>query len=642
MIIGGTNEQAVVGFITTRFRELKDARSEKEDIWMDCVRAYLSEFSAVWDERRNQEGRSTRFMPLSFDAVETLTANISSITTPDDRWIHPEPAISGALKYDDESSEEIRALLLQQLGKMGFRRQYLQLLKQCAITGSCPYLVGWRKDMAVDYPAYQQGMAEWQIDNQVAWARYQDAMQQWQQAAKIAQVSNQQPPPRPSLVAPEPPPVSRNGVIYSGPTFEVGDIFNFVVDPFSTDTKHQLKFQRSWASKAVLQSMSQKNQFGYSVYDNTANIVEAERRTGVDSGPMIESYSAFGLQVPDSSDVELITGWGTMEIPNGNRDGRSMFVSFNGTVANEVTLLRWEPTFLWSGDSSAQLATYRDVPGQVYGMGAIEPALGVQDLANVRTNQNIDIVNYIMNPEYKAVDDGFVRDTLVSAPSKIHWVGDIGNLVPMEKNIQGLQMSMQDLVLLKNEFKMITKSGAPLAGDSAESATKTRLDARMIGGDVGMVAEHIEDTFLSKVLGLFIELDAQYITEPEMVKSIQKGVSSFTHLSPEVIKRGWAIEVRGTKFSADRQERLQNLMMFYQLVLGNPMMVASVDTLMLGKKVYSELGFSDGDEIFNDAVKADQILGEMITYGLVGSPAAMQAQQAASGPGGSESASSVQ
>jgi hypothetical protein len=364
--------------------------------------------------------------------------------------------------------------------------------------------------------------------------------------------------------------------------------------------------------------MSVKNQFGYSVYDNTSYLTSHDRSVSDDHNHLDTIYSAFGLQVPDSKDVELLSAWGTMEIPNGHEDGRDVFVSFTATVANDMTLLRFEPTFLWSGDSPAQLATFRDVPGQVYGIGALEPALGIQDLANVRANQNIDVVNYALNPEYKGVDDGYIRDRMTSAPSKVHWVGDINNLVPLDKDIRGLQMSMQDVLLLKDEFKLATKSGTPLGGNTSESATKSRLDARMVGADIGMVAEHIEETFLSKCLTLFVELNAQYITEPEIAKATQRGTSAFAYLSPEVIRQGWAILVRGTQYAADRQERSENLMMFFQLVMGNPLLVSAVDQLALARKVYSELGFSDGDDIFNDGEKANQILGEMIRYGLVG------------------------
>lgn len=619
MIISSANEQRVVDYVVSRYRELKDARKVKEEVWMECVRAYLSDFSTVWDTRAKKEGRSARYIPLSFDAVETLHSQITAITMPGNHWIGMSASTPGKLKYDDEAADELKALLYQQIGRMGFARQYDILVKQLAIVGNAPYTVGWRKERVIDYPAFEAGMAQWEILHKKSWEEYSVAMEEWQRIARIAEASGQQAPPPPSLVAPEPPPADAKKIAYSGPSIEVGDIFNFVVDPFPTDNSHRLCIKRSWMSKAAMLRMAEKNAFGYSVYDNVDNVTPRERRTARDESHLNESYLAFGLQVPEAQQVDVLEAWGTMEIPGGSLDGRSTFVGFCACVANESTLVRFEPTFLWSGETPVRLATYRDVPGQVYGIGALEPALGLADLANVRANQNVDVVSFALSPEYKAVDDGIIAKTLKSAPAKVHMVGDINNLVPIEKNLTGLQLSMQDLVLLKNEFKMVTKSGSPLSGDSRESATKTKTDSMVLGTDIGKVAEHIETTVLREIVDLFVQLNCQYITKPEAARSLQKGQASFVLVSPESIRRGWVISVNGTRYATDKQERAQNLLMFQQLVTGNPMILPVVNLLNLIKKVYEELGFSDSDEIFNDEARADQILSEMIRFGMLGS-----------------------
>jgi len=77
--------------------------------------------------------------------------------------------------------------------------------------------------------------------------------------------------------------------------------------------------------------------------------------------------------------------------------------------------------------------------------------------------------------------------------------------------------------------------------------------------------------------------------------------------------------VKGTKFTADQMQRAENLMMFQQLVLGNPMALPAVNVLELLKMVYEELGFSNADQIFNDEATAMDIINQMIQFGLVGS-----------------------
>jgi hypothetical protein len=624
VIIDGTNNGEVVDYVVTRYRELKDHRKVKEIKWMECVRAYMSDFPRIWDVRKETEMRSARFVPLSFDSVETLEATLMSMVMPEGRWIRLTPAIPGKLPYDDKAAEEMEALIYSQHQQMKFRREFKKFVKQMAIVGNAPYQVGWRQDRVVDYPAFEAAMRQWQIVHQESWGKFQQAMEDWQRLSEIAQAKGEPPPPKPSIVMPEPPPsgaTQSDQIAYAGPTFMTGDIFNFVIDPFSPDRNHPIMIKRSFAPKSAIIKMSQKNEFGYSVYENTQNVEEKEIRVARDQDHMIEQYDAFGLQVPSGKAVEIKESWGTMHITNGHRDGRSVFVSFVATVANDSDLIRFEPTFMWSGESPVGMGTYRDVPGQVYGIGALEMALGVQDLVNARTNQNIDIVNFAVNPEYKAVDDGYVRSKMVSSPSKIHWVGDINNLVPLDKNLQGLNISFQDVTLLKNEFKMITKSGAPLASDSRESATKTRLDSRMLGGDVSKIALHIEDTVLTEIIQKQLELTSQYMTTEQAVRALQSGAANFKSVSPKTARQGWGVQVMGTQFSADRMERAENLMMFQQLVLGNPVALPSVKVLALLKKVYRELGFSDEDEIFNDEQTAMDILSEMIKFGMVGSPA---------------------
>jgi len=619
MIIPGVGNQKVVEYVTTRFRELKDMRKTKEAKWMECVRAYMSDFPRIWDIRKETERRSARYVPLSFDAVETLESTLMSMLMPNGRWIDMQPAVSGKLEYDDVAASEMEALIYNQHIQMRFKREFKKLLKQMAIVGNAPYQMGWRQDLAVDYPAFQAAMQEWQIIHREEWMKYQTAMEEWRMAAQAAAIKGQAPPPKPQLTMPEPPPAGGQNVAYAGPTFQCGDIFNFVVDPFSPDRDHPVMIKRSFVPRSAIIAMAQRNDFGYSVYENVQGLEEREIRISRDQEHMTDTYDAFGLQVPSGKAVEIKEAWGTLEIPYAMSDGREVFTAFVATVANDSRLIRFEPTFLWSGKAPVGLATYRDVPGQVYGVGALEMALGVADLVNARTNQNIDIVNYAVNPEYKAVDDGFISPNIFSAPSKIHWVGNIENLVPLQKDLQGIQISMQDVTLLKNEFKMITKSGAPLSSDSSESATKTRLDARMLGSDIGKIAEHIEETALWEIITKQVELNSQYLSREQMVRGVQKGSAAMIAVSPQTARMGWGIVVKGTKFTADQMQRAENLMMFQQLVLGNPMALPAVNVLELLKMVYEELGFSNADQIFNDEATAMDIINQMIQFGLVGS-----------------------
>jgi hypothetical protein len=626
VIIQSVNKEALAHQILKRYEELKSARSVKEDIWLQCGDAYLCQFPEIWRERARKEKRSARYVGMSFDAIESNHSAILSMLMPGSNWLGLEPATPGHLQYDDEAAKDITSLLHQQHYQIKFKNEISLMVKQAAIMGNAPYTVGWRKDHAINYPEYEQAMAMWQIVHREAWDFYNRELQAWEQAAKIAQQQGTPPPPQPSLVAPEPPPGNAE-LAYSGPSFETGSIFDYLVDPYSPDPSNPLVFKRSWVSRSSFDALSEKNNFGYSVYDHEDTVPSVDRKTGHDVSPEIAMLSAFGLQAPPSESIEIIECWGTIET-NKDSGGKEAYTSFVGAIANRGPLVRFEPTFLWSGKSPNGLCKYRNVPGQVYGIGALEPVLGLQDLINVRVNQLIDIVSFSVNPEYKAVDDGLLADTFVSAPNKIHWVGNVDNLVPLQKDFQGLNAAMADVEMLKQEFRNMVKSVGSGAGPSDESATKTRQSTAAIGGDLGKIATYIEDSALAPIIDMMIEMNAQYLPKGSSVRSMQDGQPMIKNISPEALRKGWVCRVTGTRHTIDKQENLDKLMMFTQLVMGSPLATSAVDLLELLKKIYSELEFGDEGSIFHDEMRANEIMGEMIRSGMLGNNTGMSNPEA--------------
>ncbi len=619
MIISGIEKEKIGGHILKRYDELKSNRRVKEDLWLQCTQNYLSQFPEVWHQRAVKDARSARFMALSFDAVESNHSAIMSMLMPGDSWLGISPSVYGRLEYDDKAASQVKDLLLQQQEQIKFKSKMASLVKQAAIIGNAPYSVGWREDDIVDYPAYEQAMLAWQITTKEGWEQYNAEMELFDKKSAQAEEAGTPPPRRPSLVAPEPP-AKTSELAYAGPSFEVGSAFDYLIDPYSPDPRHPLVFRRTWISQSELNSLSTRNKFGYAIYDNTENVHPVDRLTGPDSSTETQILNAFGLQAPPSDSIELIEAWGTIEIPSVN-GGVDTYTSFVGAIANRGPLVRFEPTFMWSGKAPHGLCRYRDVPGQVYGIGALEPVLGLQDLINARVNQLIDIVSFSINQEFIGVDDGIIEDTFVSAPNRIHWAGNTDNLVPIRKDLGALNVAMSDLELLKQEFMRITKSIAPSTGSNTESATKTRQQGAAIGGDLGKIAAFIEDDTLSDIIDLMIELNVQYLDKGQAVRQLQDGQPVITQVSPEAVRKGWVCRVTGTRNTLDEQERLDKMLMFFQMVLGSPIMTSTVDVLALAKKVYEMFGFGDAGDIFNDEARANEIMDEMIRSGMIGNNA---------------------
>lgn len=588
---------------------------------MECVMAWNSQLSPSWQNQAREEGRSARYFSLPFDAVENHVSQLGSSMMGGDEWMRVEPANPGGLVHDDESALEIRALLKKQLKAGEFESEYDCLLRQLAITGNCPVTTFWRREYAVDYPAYAAKMREWNIQHGAAFSEHMARMQEWTAAAAEAAKAGQQAPPMPFAQMPEPPPSEVSKTIASqGPRFQCGDIFNCVVDPFSVDSEHPLIIKRTFVSKSVLQRLARKNRFGYSVYDNIQNVTETDMRHITADDFFQERYKAFGLRVPDFTGVELLEAWGTMEIPNGHLDGRSTFVSFCAVIANRQTLIRFEPTFLASGKSPLFLATYRrPEQGQVYGIGQIEPHLDIADLVNVRTNQVVDVAQFTINPNYKGIDDGLIPKRIRSSSGSVTFMESLDNLEPIKKDFAGIRIGMDEVQLLSAWFREMTHAQvSSIPGGPQRSATNDAIKAAGISVMVSKVAKHIERSALAEILSRYIEMDVQYLNDNEIVEYTHKGATRVATVSPDKWRRGWVVTVNGTQYAVDKQDRIQNKMMFYNMANASAIGVAAINQLEYLKSLYRDLGLGDETEIFNTTEEAHGILMSLIANGLIG------------------------
>lgn len=619
MIVPGANKEAIASYVREMFDKLRMNRLAKEEIWLECIRAYLCDFDQA--ELDASPNRSHRFYSLTHDAVESIHSQLMAMILPDDRWMFIEPEIPGKLPHDDKAAEQAYHLLDIRTKRSRFREVASSIIKQLAITGNCPYSVSLHQEYAANFPAFREAMVKWEQLNREQWMLYMEQRRQYEMAAREAQRLGLEPPPPPvDLAIPELPAVTDQELVYSGPRMEMGDLFNFVVDPYSTDPRTALRIRRIWVSRETIKQLAEKNESGYAVYegiDKLDTLTETDMATAKDAHITDRIANAYGLTMPSKDAVEMYEAWGTMEIPMGDSDGRSTFVAYTATVANGQTI-RFEPTFFWTGEAPLQLATYNNVPGQVYGIGPIEPNLGLQSLANARANQLVDVAAYAINPEKVIVLDGVINPRLTSAPGRNHPAADVKNMKVLEKDMRGVQIGHQDLELVAREFRAMTKAMSPMMGRGSQTATRTALDANIIGTDLGKIAGWIEDTFITKALDLYVQIDRQFMDRNEIAKYTQSPDSPLKDLSPESFMAGMAIRARGSKHFADRMEQAQGLAAFISMTANSSILAPAVNFLHLGRKYYQLLGFHDVDEAFNSPERAQQILDQMFEAGLIG------------------------
>lgn len=651
-IISGINEQQVVHHYTTMRRDLDHARSEKKRKWLQCARMYLSKLDPKLETWLTKNSRSRRFLAASWDAVEQVHAQTVAMLFPGDNWLALRPGEPGAWEDDDTAARHFTALLYDQMKKTRFKRDWKQLQKQLLVFGSAPFSMSWKIEWMADYPTYARAMREYETQNAQEWQAFMVMMEDYQRTVRALLARGVTPealPPSPSFRPPGPPPTSMQKA-WEGPAFHVDDIFNFVIDTMPDERETATRIKTTWVTPEYLKRFAQPDETGYQVYENLAGIESSPIHSSEQAGEaeMIVRAMMSDMLIPQEKDgVEVMEVAGDLHVPRQSGSGADIYPNHIATIANGTRLIRFEPSFMWGSRPHIQLATINTPPGETYGVGILEMAIGAQDLINARANQLVDVVAAVINPEYTMVNDGITEVNAISRPGKRHIVGRQDNLKVLEKDFKGVQLGMNDLAILKAELQQLTRATNPdiIAGPQ-KSATEIQRDAGITSATLQEMVQDIEENALATAVEFFVMLNAQYTDGLTFAYTVQDGVPSFLPVSPEMVRRQWLVEVRGSQHITERRQRIQDLLMFYNMTTSNPMTAMMLRLITFMKKVYEEMGFQDGDRIFVDEATGNQRLVELVASGALGgstggtgkpNPAAGPATESGSAAGDSRS-----
>jgi hypothetical protein len=231
----------------------------------------------------------------------------------------------------------------------------------------------------------------------------------------------------------------------------------------------------------------------------------------------------------------------------------------------------------------------------------------IQDLINRRMNQIVDSVSVAIYPETKFMDDGVFDPASKTGPGKRHLVGDLNNLQPVSKDARNVQLGMAEVQLLQRWFQQITRAVNPYTETSSEStATEVERNEMLKNVSFNDLVESVEINLVAPIIELFIDHMAMYCGDDVMALITQNGKKTWVTVSPESLRRGWLVNLRGSRKAADQQRRMQNVLMFIELVTGNPVLMQlalqlnMVNVMELLKMAYKEFDLGGEEKIFND------------------------------------------
>jgi len=472
----------------TWWRERKNERLEKERIWQECWLASVSKFGKTWDNL--QDFRSKRYIPITQQAVEAVAAHLTQGVMPYDEWFK----IYGRTPDDDVKAKAVQALLMWQHQLIGFRTKFNQLIKYATIFGNVPYCVNWeeRTQVVPDQQAFQAQMAQASLVS----SQYGEAM------------------PEPDLSAM---PMMEQRV-YDGPTLEVGNIFDFVIERHPNNQDHAPRCMRTFKSKAYLLDMA--NNAGYSVYEGVEDVQPHDGQNEPSDGLKREVYRLEGFVEQPKNSVELLQFEGDLELP-GPDGVPVIYKNHIMVIANRTKVIRFEPSPFAHGKCSWNMFVLYPEPGEVYGRGIIEPALGLQDVINVRVNQVIEANTLIINPMYEVVQDGvFDVDEWLSAPGALAKVAAKGNITPIQQ-IPQAALGFQEIGFMMAQHNQSTGAQASFTSEAYQkSATEVAAQSGMTQSRNAETIKHIEYNCLTQIVNMQLQLNQQLMDEAVWIRVV--------------------------------------------------------------------------------------------------------------------------
>lgn len=559
-VTGGLDDAAraqLAASVTQDFQRWKRARSRLESKWRECWEAYLCDVKSLYTQPDDDMADRSRISrPVLYEAVEAIHANLLNALFPaNERFF----TVLGKTEADHRNAGLIEEFIRSRLEESGFIEKYALFLKQAIITGNTVAAVPWRQikqSRRVEQPITLFGVT----------VGYQK--------------------------------VTQEECVYNGPDFEVLDMFDFLIDPDATD------FEKANVIRSVERSLQElKNNPAYSrlehlqptsqsAHENENNKTSRRRAFGIDEQPAASS---------DRLDtIRLLEAWGDFRV------GEQTYRNYVCVVANDNTVIRFEPNPYDSGMKPFIFTNFIPVPNEIYGISAIEKSLGLQHAINTLTNQKLDIINLSINSPFTYLinDDVFDPEKMVTRPGALIPVKSHDTLRPVEF-LNQLPVAFTEIADLKSEIQEATGAFKYFTGGAGpDQRTATEVSALMNGGTqkFSSFLSHLEHTSLEPFLKMVFENTRQFVREPENLRIRgHDGSLSFKRILPELLKCcECAFRIDGSRGLLFKERELKSITTFLQLVENSPSLRGQVNLPLLYKKIYRRLGFTDEAEIFSE------------------------------------------
>lgn len=334
---------------------------------------------------------------------------------------------------------------------------------------------------------------------------------------------------------------------YDAPNFDVLNIYDCFPDPNATEVKNMRWFiYRDFVTLKELESRTDLR--GNSLYKNLDQVKEiiSQKKEGTANTTVQTSYlqyrehrrimlSSSELVGQDASNPEFV------RLRRFTKDGWCEILPEFNTVIREIE----NPYF--DGELPIIYGVDYPYPGELYGMGEIEPIDRIQRAINAVLNQRLDNVQLTLRTMWKVRKGaGIDLHTLISAPGNIIQTEDMAALEPIQiPDVTGSTFvnTMNYLTSALQNGSGITDytTGVNTADNTVNStATGVRLIQQEANAQFKLKIQLFNHMVIAEIANKWKDLRIQYTTEEQKLRILGKEDISYMMKNTDLAKTSLA------------------------------------------------------------------------------------------------------
>lgn len=554
---------AVARRVGDLFNDYKTSRAGKEDTWEEAWAAYLGTPIATQYQRDqvlkrvgnvNDDWRHRLNVGKAFESVETIHGYLMAATFPNSDWFNVEPTSPG----HTSEAKVIKRYLLNKLKESRFRNHYSNYLRQLLVTGTSVIALPWRYETQ----PYKR------------------------------KVKYRLPSIAPELEREEWRTVVEQRIMRNSPEFELLDVFDVFIDPHVPDPNDGNFIRVIHKTKSdIINSISRgiyKDLDPYTVACMTPDSVSTDTNV---------LYNFQGIDTPEpyrlQDIVQVVEFWGDIHL-----DG----ITYHDVTATVIggNLVNFEPNPFWAGKPFI-VGSCITVPKSPYGIGVVEPNLGLLHQLNIITNQRLDNIELSIDEMYTVKAGGLITEQDVSSePGKTFLVNDHDDIRPIPRGQQAYVVTYQEGAVLEQTIDKNVGTGALVSANNARSGervTAAEIQAvRDAGGNrLSNLHKHIEESTLLPLLAKLFRSCQQFIDETEIVRVSGENPGQFDYyeVGIEDFQFDYKLYPLGADHVTDREKYVRQRLELLQIASQIPQAAELLNYELVFTDILNNMGFND-------------------------------------------------